>query len=328
MKKILYTVCSANHLAHSRTMVESFLRQHPDYGCTIVLVDRVDGRFDPADMLPGRLREVESLGIEGFSEMAERYSVIELNCAVKAFAAQTLFREESPDILLYLDSDIWVTNPLTEMEAALADHSLLLTPHILSPMPDNTHLPRERDMLRSGVFNAGFLAMRNCPETHRFLEWWSDHMRTECHYDFAMGMGVDQLWLNLAPIFFPKASVFQHPGANVAYWNVHERALEKTTDGYRVNGSHPLLFLHISGYSPNRPERLSRHQDRYSLDELPVWNDLLNSYVERLRAHGLERFTAMPCLYVKPVRRSTGFMRMVNRMLSPLGLRMVNATGA
>lgn len=328
MKKIVYTVCSANHLAHSRTMVESFLRHHPDYGCTVVLVDRVDGRFDPAEMLPGRVREVESLGIEGFSDMAARYSVIELNCAVKAFAAMALFREESPDILLYLDSDIWVTHPLTEVEDALAGHSLLMTPHILSPMPDNARLPLERDMLRSGVFNAGFLAMRNCEETHRFLEWWAGHMRTECHYDFAMGMGVDQLWLNLVPLFFPGASVFQHPGANVAYWNLHERNLARTPEGYRVNGSHPLLFLHISGYSPDRPDTLSRHQDRFSLEQLPVWKDLLDEYVQRLRANKLERFRSMPCLYVKPVRRSTGFMRMVNRMLSPLGIRLVNATGA
>lgn len=328
MKKLLYTVCSANHLAHSKTMVESFLQHTAGYECVIVLVDRINGRFDPNAFQPAHIRDVESLGIPGFQAMAERYSIIELNCAVKAFAAQILLCQEKPDILLYLDSDIWVTHDLEAVESALEKHSLLLTPHVLTPLPDSHHMPLERDILRSGIFNAGFLAMKNCPETERFLEWWAGHMHTECHYDFAMGMGVDQLWLNLVPLFFPGVSVFLHPGANVAYWNLHERHLSSAGVGYQVNGTHPLLFLHISGYNLTSPDMLSRHQDRYHLKDLTVWATLLQKYAEKLRQHGYEQFHAMECSFVRPVRPSTGFLRTLNRWLSPLGIRIVNSTGA
>ena len=110
---------------------------------------------------------------------------------------QFIFNKYQPNILLYLDSDIWVRHNFSPVEAALSENDILLTPHYTTPLPDITKLTSERDVLRSGIYNAGFLAFTNSETTHAFLSWWAGHMIKECYYNFAEGMGVDQIWLNL-----------------------------------------------------------------------------------------------------------------------------------
>ncbi|MFX8895502.1 hypothetical protein ABTM96_20420, partial [Acinetobacter baumannii] len=67
--------------------------------------------------------------------------------------------------------------------------------------------------------------MKKSSETFQFLNWWSDRLIDQCYYNFAEGMGVDQAWLNIVPLFFKEVCVANHKGLNVAYWNLHERKL-------------------------------------------------------------------------------------------------------
>lgn len=322
MKKVLYTVCSANHLAHCKTMLDSFVRFNPGYTIYIGLVDKIDGRFDKKIFKPYYLLEIGELGIEGFDEIVSRYNVIELNCSMKVYVAQFIFNKYEPDILLYMDSDIWVTGSLQPIEEALEKKDILLTPHFTTPFPDRDRLPHERDLLRSGLYNAGFLAFKKSETTALFLQWWERHMRKECYYNFAEGMGVDQNWLNLIPLYFEQVDLFNHKGANVAYWNLHERVLSESDGTVWVNGTEPLLFLHISGYNINTPEVLSKHQNRFILSDLPVLRSLLIEYIRVVKESGFDTFSVMPCLYVKTAKKPTGVMALVNKMLKPIGIRI------
>jgi hypothetical protein len=324
MKKILYTVCSANHLAHCKTMADSFIEFNSGYTVIIGLVDKINNRFDKKDFLPHELIEVDQMQIPGFDEMSASYNVIELNCAMKVFVAQYIFQKHDPDILLYLDSDIWVRHGLEEIENALQQNDILITPHFNTAFPDNTALPLERDLLRSGVYNAGFMAFKKGAITTRFLEWWATHMRTECYYNFGEGMGVDQIWLNLVPVLFDKVGIVTNKGANVAYWNLHERKLNNRDGITMVNDEAPLLFLHISGYRFDQPDILSRHQNRYQLSEFPLLAELLTQYRILVEKNGYSIYSAMPCYFSRPVKKSTGLMKTVNQLLKPLGVKISN----
>ncbi len=322
MKKILYTVCSANHLAHCQTMVQSFLQFNPGYEVVIGLVDKINGRFDPQRFAPCRLLEVDTLAIPDFDQMAKQYTVIELNCAMKAFLAAYIMDHYAPDILLYLDADIWVFDSFDLIEERLKDHEIVLTPHFMEPMPDNELLPRERDLLRSGLYNAGFLGFKAGENTSRFIHWWCGHMTNECYYRFEEGMGVDQNWLNLVPFFFEKVHVLKEKRANVAYWNLHERTITKTGNRWMVNEQEPLLFLHISGYRFSTPEILSRHQTRFNLADMPALSELLHAYKQQVVSNGYDGFIDLPCAFAKPVKKSTGLLRTLNRLLSPTGWKL------
>jgi len=74
--------------------------------------------------------------------------------------------------------------------------NIVLTPHILRPGPCHVD---ERALLRTGSFNAGFLAVRATDETRGFLGWWCEQTKTGCTHDRTEGTYGDQKWLDLAP---------------------------------------------------------------------------------------------------------------------------------
>ncbi len=322
----MYTVCSANHLGYCKTMVDSFAAHHSDYSIFIILIDKIEARFNKADFKAYHLLEVESLSIPGFTQMAAQYSVLELNCAMKPFVAQYLLNQEQPDLLIYLDSDTWVFSSFStiENEMQIADADILITPHFTTPYPDENLLPRERDILSSGIYNAGFFALKNSENTRRFLVWWAAHMNHECYYNFSEGMGVDQIWLNLVPLLFKKVTIFKNPGANMAYWNFHERNLSHQNGEILVNNNFPLLFLHISGYALNDPDSISRHQNRFSNLELPLLTELLAKYRNLLLKNKQEYYADFSCAYAIKKKKSKGIMRSINQLIKPLGIKVVD----
>ena len=47
VKKIVYTVCSANHLAHCKTMADSFVKYNAEYQVIIALTDEINNTGYP-----------------------------------------------------------------------------------------------------------------------------------------------------------------------------------------------------------------------------------------------------------------------------------------
>jgi hypothetical protein len=103
------------------------------------------------------------------------------------------------------------------------------------------------------------------------------------------GFFVDQKWINLVPCLFNEIHILRNPGCNVAYWNLHERFLTRESTGYVVNGNSALTFFHYSGYSPSRPDQLSRklRVPQHIDDTLKT---LLFFYGERLQANGADSY--------------------------------------
>jgi hypothetical protein len=68
----------------------------------------------------------------------------------------------------------------------------------------------------------------------------------------------------------------RNPGYNVAHWNLHERVLSKQ-DNMHVNGKFKLVFFHFSGFAFDDVTKISKHQNRFTLDSR---NDLSEIFIE------------------------------------------------
>ncbi len=300
-KKVVLTICSINYLAQAKTLGDSLIEHNPDYSFVIGLVDRLDQSDIKKEDLPNYpLLELHSIGIPDFEDMCDRYNITELNTAVKPFYLKYMYETYANiEMLHYFDPDIVIYQPLTEIEAGLVNNSLFVTPHILSPYPDD-YRPQERDLLNTGMYNLGFLGTKRSKTTASFLSWWADRLFEYCYIDLANGMFVDQNWVNFAPIYYEDVFVSRHPGLNMAYWNLHERSLNIEGDDLVVNEKYPLIFFHFSGYDPYQPTQISKYQNRYTfLDKADVAS-VFDYYAQLLKKNGHEMYHQYACFYIKP----------------------------
>lgn len=318
----IFTLCSINYLAQAKTLFESLKQTNPHWHFVVGLVDKNVNQVD-LSFLGSEVLVVETVGIEGFDDMVERYSIVELITAVKPFYFTYLLKTR-PEIqkLVYFDPDIMVFQPLTGLETSLDRHDIILTPHFTKPIQDD-RLPTEKHIFSTGVFNLGFLAVRRSQNARDMLTWWGRKLRTECLLDLSRGYFVDQLWMNLVPAYFDKVFIDKNPGHNMAHWNLHERILTESAIGYQVNGV-PLVFYHFSHFHPGRPEEIAAYHNRYSFETRPDLRRLFQTYADSLGKYGHGELKKIPCFYMRGEGRKR-WKKSVNAFLRrniPLGLKI------
>ena len=293
MNKIaIFNVCSKNHLAYARSLFESVRSFHTNIDCYTILVDEFDHDFQIESELFDII-EARSINIPDFNYLCFKYDIQELNGAVKPFGFKYLFTKGYNKIL-YFDSDIYLYNKLDYLINKLDDYICLLTPHIISPMPiDDNSLPSEEAFLLCGTYNAGFVAFSNTTESKLLIEWWSEKCQKVSYNETETGLFIEQKWISLFPAFSDKVFIVRDPGCNMAYWNLHERFLQKN----EVNDKYPLIFFHFSGYDINNIDIISRYQTRFKLEEREELRELFVEYKKRLLENGYEKCTKFAYKY-------------------------------
>jgi hypothetical protein len=276
---VIFTIVSRNYAAQAATLMQSLERGEPSARRIVVAADGPIPELTPfAEVI-----EAADLGAP-VRDMSVYYEALELNTAVKPFAFRSLLAQPAVTSVTYLDPDIQVFRRLTPVWDALQAAPLALTPHTLRPLttPGN---PTNEDLAASGRFNLGFLAARPDPAVATLIDWWAERCRFDSRVAPSEGIFTDQKWMDRAPEFVPDAAILDHPGLNLAYWNLEGRELTKDADGWRVDGL-PLIFFHFSGFDPERPLNLSKHQNRFRVLAGSPMSGLLADYAALLRANG------------------------------------------
>ena len=253
---IACTIVSRNFLSYARVLARSFRTHHPDASFFVLLVDPFDSDLDTQSE-PFTIVPIADLDIPEKEQMCFRYGIRELHTAVKPFFLSWILETKKPHSLLYFDPDILVCSKLSSVHAALSHHSIVLTPHLLQPIGDGLH-PSEKDILRAGAYNLGFIGLSQSDITKSFLGWWKDRCMKDCTEQPDKGVFFDQRWIDLVPGLFSGVCVLRDVSCNAAYWNLYERSIELGKGQYTVNGK-PLGFYHFSGYEPEHPGRICKY---------------------------------------------------------------------
>jgi hypothetical protein len=306
MHKIIFTLCSNNYLAHARALGSSILKFDKDIRFIIGLVDLKDESIQYNDYPNFELLPYNEIDFPFFEEMLGQYNVIEFNTAVKPFYIDYFFNKYGEDTsVLYIDPDILFYQSSQSLFDLLEQHDIVVTPNLTEV---NANIaPGELASLRHGMFNLGFIGLRNTAESRHFTKWWMNRLRTHCKIDKAWGIFVDQKWVDLAPLYFKNFHVTYEKGYNMAWWNLSERKLLFENETYSVNNTNTkLVFYHFSGYKPGSTFFTGRNNDdpEYSFDGKPELRSLFHDYTQRLMEHGYKELSVMkPHLkfgYAKP----------------------------
>lgn len=303
-----FTIVARNYLAHAFVLGDSLRAHHPDARFSIFLMDDPAHEYQAVIESRGfRVIYPEQIPLAHYRQFVFKYNITEASTGVKPFVFQALL-EQGPEKVIYLDPDILCLAPFLEVLNALSSFAIVLTPHICSPVPKD-YFPDDREFLGSGVYNLGFIALRKSVTAARFVEWWADHLKSECLLERDAGLFVDQKWIDLVPGCFDSVLIMRNPGHNVAYWNLHERYLEQDEAVYRErNSGQRVSFFHFSGFDPadldsiykyhiKNPFSPARSKKRLTLRERPDLLPLFQRYLQLLQMQNVKTFAAIPYAY-------------------------------
>ena len=293
-----FTVITKSYLANARVLANALRQRHPEIPFFVFLVDRPDGYFEPADEPFQVILIEEVLPPHLLSTMVGYYTAYELSNALKPFAHLYLAEIKGLKKWFYLDSDVFITGSFDSLFAQLDKTSLLLVPHILRA----DIIPRveklELIFLRTGICNAGCLGINRSEHALHFLHWWKERLIWHCLHN-SPGLEADQSWLNFVPSLFPECKFVRDPAVNIAYWNIHERPLKKSSEGrYSVFGQ-PVVFVHFSGWNWQSPDEPTRHCKVDLGMSKAAWLQAAGDFAVQLQACGIATCSQWPYSFAK-----------------------------
>ena len=135
-----------------------------------------------------------------------------------------------------IDADCYFFNSPKEIYEIEKESSITITPH---------YRGSDRNELY-GKFNVGWVTIRNDEIGMSCVHKWADQCIDWC-FDSPDGKRyADQKYLDQWPSNYPNLSILNHPGANLAYWNVKNTKLS-AQNGIVMADEKPLCFYHFSG---------------------------------------------------------------------------------
>ncbi len=285
MDLTICTIVARNYLPQARVLAESFGSIHPDGRMVVLVFDDLHREVDPTAE-PFEVLWLDDLGIDvsEFHRMAMIYDIMEFATSLKPWLLKSIL-DSGASHALYLDPDIQVYGSLDRLGELAVGHGIVLIPHATAPYPRDGRTIVENAILFAGIYNLGFIGVGQ--GSRPFLSFWQERLRRECVNNQHEARFVDQRWVDFVPGMFDTAIV-RDPEYNVAYWNLHSRSFQWTGERYEVDG-HPLAFFHFSGYSPDVPHRLSKHQGadpRILMSEHPDLARICGEYGKALLRHG------------------------------------------
>jgi hypothetical protein len=272
------TIVARNYLPQALALYESIRIQEPSREFVLLVID--GPRQDITNSRPGlRTVGLEILGLterETF-DLATIYDVVELSTGVKPLFLKRLLEEFEQAV--YLDPDTFLASPLDELEGLIDLHNIVLTPHLLEPIPPGESFRSEINTLTVGVHNLGFCAVGR--GAIPFLDWWWSHLERECLIYPLLGLFVDQKWTDIGAVMFDAHSM-RHYGYNIGHWNLHERVFASDGENLVMERSgQPLRLIHFSGFDPRNPDAISVRQNISLADKglgFPEYSELSHEY--------------------------------------------------
>lgn len=188
-----------------------------------------------------------------------QYSIEEACTAIKARVFKHFFRLGYENVI-YLDPDIYFYRSFDFVMSEFSSSECGLTPHLLVPYKDKKR-PNLIEINKSGIYNLGFIYLKNTPQANNFVDWWGRRKlikSTKTKYD---GVFTDQKWCECAPVFIEKTKISHNKGLNYAYWNMHERPIKYINHNLTADDS-ALIFIHFSGIVVGDNLKVSKHSSR------------------------------------------------------------------
>lgn len=139
--------------------------------------------------------------------------------------------------LTYVDADICFYRNPDFLFNDFRDASVQIVPHRYSE--------RNRALEKWGLYNVGWVTFRRDEAGLECLSWWRESCIEWCYDRLDGDRFADQKYLDQFPRKFSRVHVAEHPGVNVAPWNLDTGTVSRAGDGALLFQGQPLVFFHF-----------------------------------------------------------------------------------
>lgn len=310
MEQVIFTIVAKNYIGLAGVLEKSVKTTTAGVSFYVFVADEIDLNEPLTAQLSDNILEAKScldIDRETWYQLAFQYNLVEFCTAIKPKCFEYLFGVRKAQKVIYLDPDVFVYNSLEPVFSLLDNASIVLTPHV-----SQIHNPFNGDypdylFLVNGMFNLGFLALKDSKQSRQLLAWWHNRLLQGCYFDNERGMATDQKWMNFLPCFIDdnELIISKHPGLNAAPWNFFERKLLTRDEELQViprsldtsDEKSPLIFVHFSGYDYKSLINKNTTHKAEGFRHYTDWEPALQRYAEALAASSFNRFIHLAYTY-------------------------------
>ena len=239
------TYFDSAYLARGIQMVRSLLRFRPGAAILVLALDDLCARV-LRETFAGAVRVVDAetlaAACPALREARSKRSVWAYYATQKPALIQYAMQcSPQPTSVMFLDADTWFFSDPAPMFEEIGHASVALSPHRFHAAT--------RHLARYGQYNAGCIYWRSGDTGWRSVaDWLADCLKWCSEEPQADGRFMNQGYLNCWPERYPGVHILQHPGINLAPWNLDGHQLERRGDSVLVDGL-PLIFFHFHALS-------------------------------------------------------------------------------
>ncbi len=241
MGMVAFSLAPYSKVAHARVLLDSLKAQHNEIRTFLVIVER---HAQDIEGYGHEFVKLEQLDVP--EALAFQYEAEELQEALKPWALAYFLRNFGS--VLFCDPEGEFFSPLTGLASWMNDYEAVVVPNVLAPLPDDGLLPGNSDVLRTGLFHAGFFAMRASSEVDAFIQYWK-----EAVCQGLVGWDPLEQWTGNGAIFSSIGSyvgslkIVRSRSVHFSSWSASQRSLSCAA-GQWMTADGPLVSVHFRGF--------------------------------------------------------------------------------
>ena len=241
----VYCTCfDLNYLSRGLALYHSLQRQAPGSRLWVLCLDpachQLLTKLALPDLVPVSLVDFEAADPKVAATRSSRSLVEYYFTCSPAWLLYVLERETSSQWVTYLDGDLFFFGSPEKIFGELQNAAFGIIPHRYTPAVEH--------MRKYGVYNVGWVGVRNDPDGAAAVKWWREKCIEWC-YDYVDGdRFADQGYLQELSTRFPRVRVIENVGANLAPWNIGNYRVEFRDGKVLIDSTYPLIFFHFQGF--------------------------------------------------------------------------------
>lgn len=185
------------------------------------------------------------------------------------------------DILLYLDADVYLFNPLEPLYDEFGSSSIGFCSHRIHPF-------LKYFVKHYGKFNVGVNLFRNSESGIKCLREWKEDCDSwyPAKPGYPLTFFSDQIFLDTWVEKYTGVKVIENIGVNVCYWNASNYKFCKIDNMYFVNDS-PLVIYHFSSLRKETDKTWNTYSVYGLVSVKNILAEIYTKYIKHIESFGL-----------------------------------------